>query len=218
MNMTGHPVCRYIPSTLLHPAHKDIIRDFLKRLVETCRIPNLWVPVSADLLGGSWALLWGIEQLSGEEPNTIRTYPSHPTAQPDPSPRVTLPICHSQNSQKHVVTPSPTGGILKQKWLHTGGQRIPECCRTIIQRRVVVTLHDAHEVMGSRMMKYRLWRGAAVDRHLSHSGGLRNFPGPVQGENAETSLGMQKSTSPPHQTAGPTHNKQEFPTVLQPRL
>lgn len=76
-----------------------------------------------------------------------------------------MPICHSQNSQKHVVTPSPTGGILKQKWLHTGGQRIPECCRTIIQRRVVVTLHDAHEVMGSRMMKYtdfeegRLWTG-----------------------------------------------------------
>ena len=78
-------------------------------------------------------------------------------------------------------------------------------------------MQDAHEVPGSRVKKHRVLRGRGCGQ-VSLTLGPSFVAFRVQCKLNMWALVVEKSTSPSHQTAGPTHNKGGLPKTLQPLL
>ena len=78
-------------------------------------------------------------------------------------------------------------------------------------------MQDAHEVPASRVKKHRVLRGRGCGQ-VSLTLGPSFVAFRVQCKLNMWALVVEKSTSPSHQTAGPTHNKGGLPKTLQPLL
>ena len=160
MNMTGHPACHYLLPMLLHPVHKDIMRDF-------SLIP-CWDLLHSSGLSvckcWSWLMLritlWGLGPFSVEL-NTIRTCQciSHGTAWPKSKTQVTLPIRPFTEFTDTHSDPLTHGGSFEAEMATARWPENSWMWQNNDSERVAVTMRGAHEAPGSRVKKHRLLRG-----------------------------------------------------------
>ena len=161
MNMTGHPACHYLLPMLLHPVHKDIMRDFSlipcwdllhSSGLSVCKCWSAWLMLRITL--------WGLGPFSVEL-NTIRTCQciSHGTAWPKSKTQVTLPIHPFTEFTDTHSGPLTHGGSFEAEMATARWPEDSWMWQNNDSERVVVTMQGAHEAPGSRVKKHRLLMG-----------------------------------------------------------